>query len=268
MRARGAILLLALAACALLAGSAAAAPNGKGTPKGKLAREGYHLYGEYCLSCHGANAGGRTSAPPNSTGAGPLREQGRQEGVAPSLHGVGALAADLYLRTGYMPLQHVGDQPRRTRLVLGEQAIRALTAYVASFGGPKIPKPQPWRGNLSQGQALFAEHCAGCHQIVGQGGFVTGAVAEPLRISGINATTIAEAVRVGPYVMPTFTYKDLSERQLDSVVRYVLWTQDPSHPGGWGIDFIGPVPEGLVTWFLALPLLVIVSLLLGRRLRS
>ena len=268
MRARAAIVLLALAACLLVAGSAAGASGGKGTPKSKLARQGYHLYGEYCLSCHGGNAAGRTSAPPGSTGAGPLRQQERQRGIAPSLHGVGALAADFYLRTGYMPLPHLGEQPRRRTQVLGEQSIRALIAYVASFGGPKIPKPQPWRGNLSQGQSIFTEHCAGCHQIAAQGGFVTNAVAEPLRVSGMNATTIAEAVRVGPYIMPTFTYKDMSERQLDSVVRYVLWAQNPAHPGGWGIDFIGPVPEGLVTWFIALPFLIVVCMMLGRRLRS
>jgi ubiquinol-cytochrome c reductase cytochrome c subunit len=256
-------------ACALvLAGSASAAGSGKGTPMGKLAAKGYHLYGEYCVACHGANAAGRQNTPPYGIGAGPFRSQGRQRGIAPSLQGVGARAADLYLRTGYMPLAHVGMQPRRRHQFLNEQAIRALVAYVASFGGPKIPRPQPWRGNLSQGQSLFTEHCAGCHQVVAQGGYVTDAIAEPLRVAGMNATTIAEAVRTGPYIMPTFTYKSLSERQLDSVIRYVLWAQHPHSPGGWGIDFIGPVPEGLVTWFIALPVLIGFCLVIGRRLRA
>jgi ubiquinol-cytochrome c reductase cytochrome c subunit len=181
---------------------------------------------------------------------------------------VGALAADFYLRTGYMPLQRVGEQPRRRLQVLSNSQIRALVAYVASFGGPKIPRPQPWLGNLSQGQSLFTEHCAGCHQIVAQGGYVTDAIAEPLRVPGMDAQTIAEAVRIGPYIMPTFTYKSLSERQLDSIIRYVLWAQHPHSPGGWGIDFLGPVPEGLVTWFIALPLLIGLCLVLGRRLRG
>ncbi len=256
------------ASCLLLAGSAGATAIGKGTPTGKLAAKGYHLYGEYCLGCHGPNAAGRTSAPSYATGYGPLRAQTRQRGIAPSLQGVGALAADFYLRTGYMPLHQIGEQPRRHWQVLGEPSIKALVAYVASFGGPKIPKPQPWRGGLSQGQNLFTEHCAGCHQVMAQGGYVTNAIAEPLRRAGIDATTIAEAVRVGPYVMPKFTYKDLSERQLDSIIRYVLWAQHPAHPGGWGIDFIGPVPEGLVTWFIALPVLIGFCLVLGRRLKT
>ena len=34
----------------------------------------------------------------------PLRDQTQQRGIGPSLRGVGALAADFYLRTGYMPL--------------------------------------------------------------------------------------------------------------------------------------------------------------------
>ena len=257
----------AVAACALiLAGSAGA--SGKGTPQGKLAVRGYHLYGEYCLRCHGPNAAGQVSAPSYSSGYSPFGAQERQRGIGPSLQGVGALAADFYLRAGYMPLSRVGIQPRRQKQELSEKSIRALVAYIASFGGPRIPQPKPQLGNLSEGQNLFTEHCAGCHQIVAQGGYVTNAVAEPLREPGVDAKRIAQAVRTGPYVMPKFTYKDLSPRDLDSIVRYVLWAQHPAHPGGWGIDFIGPVPEGLVTWFIALPLLILFCMVLGRRLRS
>lgn len=261
----------AIAALALLlSGSAAAASHvGKGTPKSGLAAYGYHLFGEYCLGCHGGNAAGRENEPPYATGAGPLRIQAQQGGIAPSLHGVGALAADFYLRTGYMPLAHVGLQPRRTNtLILSDGQIRALTAYIATFGGPPIPKPQPWRGNVSEGMQLFTDHCAGCHQVVAQGGYVTDALPPPLVVGGVTATEIAEAVRIGPYVMPKFTYKDISERQLDSIVRYVLYAQHPYHPGGWGLNYLGPLPEGLVTWFLAIPALLVACMFVGRRLRK
>ena len=94
---------------------------------------------------------------------------------------MGALAADFYLRTGYMPLPHLGMQPRRRRVLLSEPQIRALVAYIASLGpGPAIPTPHPERGSLSEGYHLFTDHCAGCHQVVGEGGYVTGAVAPPL----------------------------------------------------------------------------------------
>ena len=142
----------------------------------------------------------------------------------------------------------------------------ALVAYIASFGGPPIPKPKPELGSLSQGQALFAEHCAGCHQVVGQGGYVTGALPPPL--DRATPLQVAEAVRIGPYVMPKFSQHAISDRQLDSIVRYVEFAKRPDRPGGWGLGFLGPVPEGLVTWFLAMPALLVLCLLLGRRLRS
>ena len=127
---------------------------------------GARLYGRYCVACHGANGSGITKAEPDSIGAGPLRDQTQQRGIAPSLRGVGALAADFYLRTGYMPLQRVGIQPRRSRVVLSDGEIRDLTAYVASLGtGPPIPRPHPERGNVSQGMQLFLNDCAGCHQV-------------------------------------------------------------------------------------------------------
>jgi len=246
------------------AGSAAAS---SGTPKGPLARYGYHLYGNYCLSCHGANAQGRVGVRNDSSGFGPGRVQQSQLGIGPSLHGVGALAADFYLRTGYMPLQQIGLQPtHRDRPFFSEREIRALVAYVATFGGPDIPQPKPYLGNLSQGLRLFTQHCAGCHQVVAQGGYVTGALPPPL--DRVDAREIAGAVRIGPYVMPRFSENSISNRQLDSIVRYVEFAQHPEHPGGAGLDYLGPVPEGLVTWFIGIPLLLALCMVLGRRLSS
>jgi ubiquinol-cytochrome c reductase cytochrome c subunit len=240
---RAVLTITVLVATGLLAAGPGTAASG--TPRTPLSGYGYHLYGEYCLSCHGSNAAGSA--------------------IAPSLQGVGALAADFYLRTGYMPLRHLGMQPRREPVFLSEHQIRALIAYVASFGGPPIPKPKPETGDVSKGLALFTEHCAGCHQVVAQGGVVTGALPPAL----VNATPqqVAEAVRIGPYVMPKFSQRDLSNRQLDSIIRYVEFTQNPARPGGWGLGFLGPVPEGLVTWFIAIPALLVFCLLLGRRLR-
>ena len=258
------VLIAATVALGLLfAGPAAAA---SGTPKDPLAAYGYHLYGEYCLSCHGTNAAGRYDEPSSATGAGPGRTQGQQGGIGPSLHGVGALAADFYLRTGYMPLRQIGLQPRREPVLFGERQIRALVAYVATFGGPPIPNPKPARGSLSQGLALFTEHCAGCHQVVAQGGYVTGAL--PPQLTEATPRQVAEAVRIGPYVMPKFSQRAISDRQLDSIVRYVEFTKAPARPGGWGLGFLGPVPEGLVTWFIAIPLLLGLCLMLGSRFRS
>jgi ubiquinol-cytochrome c reductase cytochrome c subunit len=259
-----AVLTIAATVALLLVPGAAEASTHQGTPQSPLAAYGYHLYGQYCLGCHGPNAGGRYQEPSSATGAGPGRAQGQQGGIGPSLHGVGALAADFYLRTGYMPLRRVGLQPRRRHVFLSDHQIKALVAYVATFGGPAIPTPRPELGNLSQGQALFTEHCAGCHQVIAQGGLVTGAV--PPALVQSTPREVAQAVRIGPYVMPKFSPSAISDRQLDSIVRYVEYTKDPQRPGGWGLGYVGPVPEGLVTWFLAIPALLVLCLLLGRRL--
>jgi ubiquinol-cytochrome c reductase cytochrome c subunit len=165
-----------------------------------------------------------------------------------------------------MPLQRIGVQPRRGRVLFDEGEIRALVAYVASLGpGPPIPRPRPARGRLSRGQHLFAEHCAGCHQIVAEGGYVSGALAPPLESA--TTTQVAEAVRIGPYVMPRFSTKTISDRELDSIVAYVQYAKHPDDRGGWALGHLGPVPEGLVTWFLAAAALVALCVVLGKRLK-
>lgn len=221
-------------------------------PAAAAASNGKQLYGRYCLHCHGPNGAGQMLPSPN---------------VGPSLANVGALAADFYLRTGYMPLKRNGIQPRRSRLLLSGRQIQALIAYVASLGkGPAVPTPHPARGSLSQGQALFAADCAGCHQIMARGGYVTHAVPPPL--GDATARQIAEAVRIGPYVMPRFSAKQITNAQLDSLVAYVQWTKHADSSGGWSLGRIGPVPEGLVTWFLAAAALVGICMLIGRRLHE
>jgi ubiquinol-cytochrome c reductase cytochrome c subunit len=266
-------LALAVAVLAVSLGGGAAAqspeqaPGRTGTPPTALAREGYHLYGRYCLPCHGANGAGIER--PRPIGTGPGRPSEKQSGYGPSLRGVGALSADFYLRTGYMPLSRVGVQPhRRANVLLDEREIDALVAYVAWLAqGPKIPEPHPERGSLSEGLQLFTEHCAGCHQVVARGGYVNGAVAPPLEHA--TPRQIAEAVRIGPYVMPRYRKSDLSDGQLDSIVRYVRYAaKSPNHDGGWGIGFIGPIPEGMVLWLFGALAAIAACLAIGRRLRS
>jgi ubiquinol-cytochrome c reductase cytochrome c subunit len=227
--------------------------------------DGRHLYGQYCVACHGAAGRGITPAEARPIGGGPLREQSGQLGMGPSLRGVGQLAADFYLRTGYMPLPKVGDQPRRSRSQLSDADIDDLVAYVGSLGsGPAVPSPHPERGNLADGLKLFTDHCAGCHQVVAEGGYVTGAT--PPSLDAATPVQIAEAVRIGPYVMPRFSQKAISDRELDSIIAYVQYAKSPDDRGGLGIGHIGPVPEGLVAWLIAGTALVLCCVLIGRRL--
>jgi ubiquinol-cytochrome c reductase cytochrome c subunit len=224
--------------------------------RGELVLAGRQLYVQGCISCHGKDARGVQRY-------GPARGVGGVRGAGPSLHGVGALAADFYLRTGYMPLGRADSQPKRGPSPYTDDQIDALVAFVASLGGPPVPSVHPERGSISEGLRLYTENCAGCHQIAAAGGIVTGAVAPSLQRA--SATEIAEAVRVGPYLMPRFPKSQLPDRELDSIARYVLSTRDPDDRGGWSIGHLGPVPEGLVAWLLAGGVLVVVVRLIGAR---
>ena len=228
-----------------------------GTP---LVELGYQLYAGNCSSCHGSKGEGVPKL-------GAVEGAGDVPGAGPSLRSVSALSADFYLRTGYMPLDDPGHQPHRSRVLFSNHEIEAMVAYVASLGnGPPVPKPHPERGNVAEGLHLFTSHCAGCHQVVARGGYVTGGVAPPL--SNSTDVQIAEAVRVGPYLMPTFSPHAISDRQLDSIIAYVAYAKHPDDRGGWSIGRLGPVPEGLVTWWIAIVALVASCLVLAGRLKS
>jgi ubiquinol-cytochrome c reductase cytochrome c subunit len=250
-------------AALLLAGTAAADPPPQGVvhvripPGAPLKPYGAQLYAANCASCHGLQGEGHYKPHP---GAGGILGQG------PSLHGVGALAPDFYLRLGEMPLANPSDQPLPSKVLFGDREIRAIVAYVASFGrGPPIPKPHAERGSLAEGMRLFTDSCAGCHGIAAQGGIVTGAAAPPLL--GLTAVQIAEAVRIGPYLMPSFSPAHISDRQLDSIIHYIERTKHPVDKGGWGLGHVGPVPEGLIAWLLAGTALLIVARVIGKALR-
>ena len=207
--------------------------------------EGRRLFIEGCSSCHGMDARG-------------VDDQG------PSLVGVGAASADFYLRTGRMPLQSPGDEPERSQQAYPDDQVEALVAYVGSLGGPPVPAVDPAAGSVSRGAELFGASCAGCHSITGEGGVVIGGFAPELHDS--SPTEVAEAVRIGPYLMPSFDREQISDEDLDSIARYVEGpVQEPDDRGGWGIGHLGPVPEGMVAWLLAAAALLVVARLIGER---
>src|ERR1700704_468734 len=113
------LLTLPAALCAGLALVPFAAASEKNTPStikprlpAALVLSGRALFESSCASCHGMNAQGIP-------------------GRAPSLHGVGALAADFYLQTGRMPLPSPRAQPLRSSPAFPQPQIKALIAYVA-----------------------------------------------------------------------------------------------------------------------------------------
>jgi ubiquinol-cytochrome c reductase cytochrome c subunit len=214
---------------------------------GGSASRGRALFVDGCSSCHGFDARG-------------------EPGQGPSLVGAGAAAADFYLSTGRMPLDDPNDEPLRNEPAYSRAEIDDLVAYVGSLGGPPIPAVDPDAGDLNAGFRAFRANCAGCHQVVARGGIVPGAVAPPLQ-GDVTPTQVAEAVRIGPYVMPRFGERRIDQPTLDSIARWVRATRHPDDRGGWGIGHIGPIPEGMVAWLLAGVALLLVARVIGERTR-
>ena len=207
---------------------------------------GQSLFLEGCSSCHGLDGDG-------------------VEGRGPPLGRVGKAAVDFYLSTGRMPLDDPRDEPERAEPAYSRAEIDDLLAYLAegARGGPVIPDVDSARGTLSTGFRVFTDNCAACHQVVARGGVVPPGFSPQLQDA--TAVQIAEAVRIGPWLMPAFDREQISDRELDSLVRYVLSTRHPESPGGWGLFHIGPVPEGMVAWLIGAAALLVVIRLLGKR---
>jgi ubiquinol-cytochrome c reductase cytochrome c subunit len=223
-----------------------AAPPTGAAQRQQIAR-GRSLFLDGCSSCHGDDAKG-------------IRN------VAPSLYGAGAAATDFYLSTGRMPLSNSTDQPTRAQPAYNRRDIDALVAYVGSLAkGPAIPHVDVSMGRINPGLSAFTLHCAGCHQVGAAGGIVTGAIAPALNTTDVTPTQIGEAIRIGPYLMPSFNARQVSDADINDIARYVRFTPRPDDRGGWGIGHIGPIPEGMIAWLLAAVTLLLIARLIGER---
>ncbi len=194
--------------------------------------DGRSLFEIACTTCHGAEG------------------QGTDRG--PSLVGVGAASADFFLSTGRMPLDRPRAQAERKRAAFTPDEIALLTAYVASLGpGPAIPAVDPSRGGLAEGYQLYADNCASCHSSAGVGGALGHAVYAP-PLNRATETEVAEAIRIGPGAMPLFGPETFDDREVDSLVRYVVYLRNPRDDGGLDLGHLGPLSEGLVAWAVGL----------------
>ncbi|MER5333721.1 c-type cytochrome [Micromonospora sp. NPDC002717] len=227
------------------AASTSAPPSTTAAPTTSApADRGAELYRQRCASCHGPQG------------------QGAQRG--PSLIGVGPASVDFQVSTGRMPLSAERQQPRRAEPVFSAGEIAALVGHVGTFGGgPQIPQVVP--GSVTNGREIFAATCAPCHGATGAGAYLTnGSIAPPLYDA--TAVQVAEAVRVGPGLMPVFPSQVLSDQQVNDVVTYVRRLQsDRLDRGGNPLGRLGPLAEGLVAWIVVLGLLVAAARWLGGR---
>jgi ubiquinol-cytochrome c reductase cytochrome c subunit len=212
---------------------------------------GRTLYLRDCAWCHGSEGEGSV--------------------YGPGLRRSGAASTDFMLRTGRMPIEEPRENPPPSTPAYSAEEIDSLVAYAATLGeGPPVPGVLPSEGDLDRGAILYQENCAACHSSTGVGAALTqGEMAPSLR--DLSSTVIAEAVRIGGAGlltgdMPIFDEAILPAEDLNSLVRYVVEVlQHPPDRGGAGLNHLGPVAEGFVAVFVALPLMVLVIRWIGTR---
>ena len=160
-----------------------------------------------------------------------------------------------------MPLGAPNQRPVRQEPRFNEQQIQALVEHVASFdNGPAIPQVRGG-GDIHRGWELYTANCAACHAATGAGNAVGGGFVA----YGLGRATdrqIAEAMLVGPGVMPRFQFADADR---DAIIAYLGYLRSEPSPGGAPIGGIGPVAEGFVSVVGGLTALVLIARFVGRR---
>ncbi|HEX6235930.1 MAG TPA: c-type cytochrome [Acidimicrobiales bacterium] len=245
-------LALAAAVTPWLVGVARApAPAGAGAQQPGDEIDAEALYLEGCASCHGAD--GRGARAPD----GGMR--------GPALGRAGEASAYYYLSTGRMPLDNSEEQPTRKPPAYSREEIEALTAYVASLGaGPDLPDIDLEDADLSRGGEIFRLNCQACHGASGSGGALSYGRAAP-SLAPAAPLEIAAAVRAGPGQMPVFGPQTITDSELDDLVAYVEYLDDPEDPGGLPIGRTGPIPEGFVAWLVGMVGLLVLVAWIGTR---
>jgi ubiquinol-cytochrome c reductase cytochrome c subunit len=247
-----ALLLVPLVPAAAAAGASAASPastpaagSGSFTPAPApqptasstyAAGTGGRVFAENCSGCHGAKGEGYVGPPLTPAGF-------------PSL-------VSSMVEQGGVNMPPFGG-------VLSQHDVDAVAQYVSQ----ELADPASHEAETPQGGDLFRLYCSGCHSSTGSGG------AMPV---GRNAPNIRQfppaealaAMILGPGNMPALAGNTFDVRQQTSVALYVqVLAPDPPSPGGHGLGYLGPVPEGAVGG-VALFLLILIAVWLAWRSRK
>lgn len=185
---------------------------------------GGQLYAQACAQCHASDGGG--AVVPGSDREAPALTDRPQ---------VTAAYVDLVMRTGRMPpaADPFNNQPRE--IVFDEDQRLAIVAYVVDeFGVPNdlaevtgLPE-----GDAGVGQNVYATNCAACHGATGAGGVAGGGAWTPT-VNIYDSTTIAEAIRVGPFQMPAFGSDQITDEEAADVSAFLEEVQaEPGTPLG------------------------------------
>lgn len=181
-----------------------------------LAADGAALYGQYCNACHGERSGG---------------------GIGVPLTSPQNLIPDDYVRKTIRNGRPGRVMPAFSALT--DNDVDAIVKHVQSLHGGKPPRYEntPVQGNLEHGRVLYAEHCAACHGVNGQGGEGTGVtlsrprnlpiMAPALHNPGFLAsandqfikTMLMQGIQGTPMV--SFLKAGLKEKDIDDIVAFI-----------------------------------------------
>lgn len=191
--------------------------------------DGRQIFLERCAKCHGENGEGVSAI---ATIAGPSLK---------AEHNAGRVMAAVVSGPSHMP---------RFEYVLSMDQIHAVSDYVAQ-NVADIPLAP---GDLSRGGELFRTNCASCHRTAVRGGALGFVGTNAPALTGKSAELVAGAIRWGPGAMPAFPPAVLSDKDLDAIVTYIQYVQNPVSPGGSTLNWYGPVAEGFAAWVFLLVL--------------
>jgi len=239
----------AAAAAALFAvPRAAAEPPLQAQPQPTIER----IFLADCAICHGADARGTNRGP--------------------TLVGVGRASLDYYLTTGRMPISdpamHLGnpaEETKRRKPFYSPATIGALEDYIQGITGPEGPPIPNLLANpdRASGGEVFRLQCAACHSWAADGGALLHREAPELH--NATRTQVAEAVRVGPGLMPAFGTAAVDDRQLSDLASYVRYLAHPEDRGGQPLWHLGPFAEGFVAWAIGMVALIFTIRWIGER---
>jgi ubiquinol-cytochrome c reductase cytochrome c subunit len=227
------------AAAASPAGSGSFTPAGTPRPAPSSTYppgSGGRVFAENCAGCHGARGEGYVGPP-----------------LAPA--GFSSLVAPM-VEQGGINMPPFGG-------VLAERDIQAVAEYVAQ----ELADPESHGAQTPHGGDLFRLYCSGCHSSTGSGGAMPVGNNAP-NIRQYPAAEALAAMILGRNNMPAFAGNTFDVRQQTSVALYVqVLAPDPPSPGGAGLGYLGPVPEGAVGG-VVLFLLVLIAVWLAWRSRK
>jgi len=149
----------------------------------------------------------------------------------------------------------------------------AFPVFATDEGGPaqstNTEEPERFepivpRNDLSIGGELYRSECSACHAATGIGGALSFRGNAP-SLESFSALEIAASIRGGPGEMPFFGPASINDEELEQIVTYTLYLQNPDDIGGAPIGRVGPVMEGLVAWAVGMSAIVLGLMWIGDR---